>query len=283
MLMPIGQFASLTGLTVKALRHYDEIGLLRPERVDPETGYRLYAPSQLHSARLVRRLRALDVPLEEIRVVLEGGDLRAVLSAQLERIEARAERDALMADELRRLIGGEEDIVPKDVLYRIEVKEIPERDVMVIRERVRSAELPAWMSAAMAELFEYAGEQGIGPPFGASVAVDDDFVDAEAGLPVASPREPKGRIEARHEPAYRALVALQRGPYDAVHGVHRALWAAITDQGIEPAGEPRTVYLSDPADSLDPADNLVEVVWPVDVPAGWQPNLEIFTKPLPAP
>ena len=47
MQMQIGRFAHLTGLTVKALRHYDQIGLLRPAAVDPDTGYRTYAPEQV--------------------------------------------------------------------------------------------------------------------------------------------------------------------------------------------------------------------------------------------
>ena len=50
-LMPIGRFARLTGLTVKALRHYDEVGLLRPAAVDPDTGYRSYAPDQFDVRR----------------------------------------------------------------------------------------------------------------------------------------------------------------------------------------------------------------------------------------
>jgi DNA-binding transcriptional MerR regulator len=55
-LMPIGRFARLTGLTVKALRHYDEVGLLRPAAVDPETGYRSYAPEQVRRAETIRKL-----------------------------------------------------------------------------------------------------------------------------------------------------------------------------------------------------------------------------------
>src|SRR5205085_9242128 len=72
--MQIGRFSRLTGLTVKALRHYDEIGLLRPAAVDPETGYRTYTSEQVERAELIRTLRTLELPLDEITELLASGD-----------------------------------------------------------------------------------------------------------------------------------------------------------------------------------------------------------------
>jgi DNA-binding transcriptional MerR regulator len=72
--MQIGRFARLTGLTVKALRHYDEIGLLRPAGVDPETGYRSYEPEQAERAETIRMLRQLEMPLDDITRVLDSND-----------------------------------------------------------------------------------------------------------------------------------------------------------------------------------------------------------------
>ncbi len=68
--LTIGAFARLTGLTPKALRHYDAIGLLQPAAIEAN-GYRAYDRSQLGDGRTIRRLRELDVPLEDIRAVLE--------------------------------------------------------------------------------------------------------------------------------------------------------------------------------------------------------------------
>ena len=68
-LLTIGRFARLAGLSVGALRHYDELDLLRPARTDPFTSYRLYGRGQLETARLIVRLRDLEVPLDTIRAV----------------------------------------------------------------------------------------------------------------------------------------------------------------------------------------------------------------------
>src|SRR5436305_1655424 len=73
-LMPIGRFSRLTGVGVKALRHYDEVGLLVPATDDDETGYRFYSLDQVDRAEAIRLLRRLDMPLEEIRSTLVAGD-----------------------------------------------------------------------------------------------------------------------------------------------------------------------------------------------------------------
>lgn len=77
-LMSIGDFARASGLTPKALRLYDDSGLLEPAEVDPHTGYRWYAEQQLARARLVARLRLVGMPLARIRVVAGLGPAAAV-------------------------------------------------------------------------------------------------------------------------------------------------------------------------------------------------------------
>ncbi|MFD6421820.1 MerR family transcriptional regulator [Streptomyces sp. NPDC060198] len=68
-LLTIGTFAKASRLSPKALRLYDELGLLPPARVDPASGYRFYAPDQLERARLVAWLRRLGMPLARIQRV----------------------------------------------------------------------------------------------------------------------------------------------------------------------------------------------------------------------
>lgn len=108
-LVPIGGFARRSGLTVKALRHYDTLGLLSPARVDPVNRRRWYAPDQLDRARRIRRLRALDLPLAEIRAVLaapDGG--RERLIAYRRDVEARLTRDQRILHGLVHLIEGDD-------------------------------------------------------------------------------------------------------------------------------------------------------------------------------
>ena len=94
-LLPIGQFARLAGLTVGALRHYDEEGVLVPADVDPLTGYRRYRRDQLQMARAVAALRDLELSLPAIRALLEADDADdrgAILRDERLRLEARTAR-----------------------------------------------------------------------------------------------------------------------------------------------------------------------------------------------
>ena len=94
-LLPIGRFARLAGLSVGALRHYDELDLLRPADVDRFTGYRRYRRAQLDSARMIARLRDLEMPIDEIRELLATDDpdeRRRWLATHRGRVEARTFR-----------------------------------------------------------------------------------------------------------------------------------------------------------------------------------------------
>src|SRR3954468_8564493 len=94
-LTPIGRFARLSGLSVGALRHYDELDLLRPAETDGWTGYRRYRREQLETARTIARLRELEGPLAECGAVLavdDPGEGSRLLAAHLARIEARTNR-----------------------------------------------------------------------------------------------------------------------------------------------------------------------------------------------
>jgi len=113
-LLPIGRFARLAGLTVGALRHYDEVDLLRPADTDAFTGYRRYRRGQLETARTIARLRDLEVPLDEIAAVLSSADpaeQRRRLASHRARVEARTNRLHWTLHVLGRLSDGKEPIV----------------------------------------------------------------------------------------------------------------------------------------------------------------------------
>lgn len=117
-MLSIGRFADATGLTVKALRHYDEIGLLRPARVDPSNGYRYYDAAQIESAVTIRRLRALELPLDEIGALLEadGDTLRDRLAAHGYRVAEEVRDKHSLLIELSALVEGGDEQADVDVL-----------------------------------------------------------------------------------------------------------------------------------------------------------------------
>jgi len=113
-LMTIGRFARLTGLTVKALRHYDELGLLRPAAVDPDTGYRSYSSAQVGRAEAIRLLRRLEVPLDDISMLIateDPAEVRRVLIDHQRRTALRSAELKIVLQGLQPLIDGKEPVM----------------------------------------------------------------------------------------------------------------------------------------------------------------------------
>ncbi len=112
--LSIGRFSRLTGISIGALRHYDELDLLRPAEVDRFTGYRRYGRGQVDVGRAIARLRDLEVPLDEIREVLAVDDRvlqRRRVADHRSRIEARINRLQRVLHVLGQLSAGKEPIV----------------------------------------------------------------------------------------------------------------------------------------------------------------------------
>lgn len=131
--MTIGEFARRSRLSPKALRLYDDLGLLTPKRVDEASGYRFYSEAQLDRARLIVALRQLDVPLVEIGDLLDLSPHQAAdrLIALWEQAEQRhaSQRD-LVAVLAHRLKG----LTP--MTYDVATREIPRRHVLCLKRNV---------------------------------------------------------------------------------------------------------------------------------------------------
>jgi DNA-binding transcriptional MerR regulator len=106
----IGDFARATGLTIKALRHYDAVGLLSAGTVDLVSGYRYYSRAQQPTAQTIGYLRELGISIDEIRKAIAGGPegLRATLVRHRRRLEARQQKNGFAIHKLDRLLKGGE-------------------------------------------------------------------------------------------------------------------------------------------------------------------------------
>ena len=133
--MSIGEFARLSRLSAKALRLYDELGLLPPAQVDPDSGYRWYAAGQLDNARLVASLRQIGVPLAQIKVILslEPEAAAAQVGAYWAGTEAdHAARRDLAGYLVDRLTGK------RNVMYEVAVRDIPARSLLCLLRHASS-------------------------------------------------------------------------------------------------------------------------------------------------
>jgi DNA-binding transcriptional MerR regulator len=138
--MSIGEFARGSRLSAKALRLYDDLGLLPPARVDEGSGYRFYEPGQLEQARLIAALRQLQVPLVEIKAILPlepaqaAERVRVIWAATEAGHTARRALATYLIDEL----NGK-----RSLMYEVGTREIPERSLLCVKRNVAGVD-QAW-------------------------------------------------------------------------------------------------------------------------------------------
>jgi DNA-binding transcriptional MerR regulator len=140
-LMTIGEFSKCSRLSAKALRLYDELGLLPPAEVDARSGYRLYGPAQLEPARLISALRRLGFALADIRGVLGLG--RQAAAVRVAELWAHAEMEHNARKELAGYLVSQ--LNGKELfMYEVSTREIPGRTVLCLKRNVVGGDAAVW-------------------------------------------------------------------------------------------------------------------------------------------
>jgi DNA-binding transcriptional MerR regulator len=264
--LSIGDFSRASHLTVKTLRHYHEIELLVPAEVDPHTGYRRYGVDQLPTAQVIRRLRDLGMPLDDIRAVLSAPDLRARnarVAAHLTRLEEELGRTEAAIASLRDLVSPAAG-APHDIRLRA----TPATPAAAISEVVDAEDSGPWLQGALGELHATLAAQKIaaGGPAGGLFA-DDLFTHhrgrATIFVPCDTPVRPMGRVGHQVIPAAELAVIVHAGRPSEVDRAYGALASHVARHALAVDGPIREYYLVGPRDTPDETRWRTEVCWPV--------------------
>jgi DNA-binding transcriptional MerR regulator len=267
-LLSIGDFSRMTFLTVKALRHYHDVDLLAPARIDERSGYRFYRPEQVATARLIRRLRDLDLPVDEVRTVLAADDdesRNAVIVAHLDRMSRQLQETQETVDSLRRMLSGDEEEL--EVVHRTD----PETTVLAIRAVVAAEDAVGWWLEAFTELHRLlrtTGAERSGPD-GASFPTEfftEGRAEVQVFVPVTTAVPVSGRVEVATLPAARVAVATYDGPMVDLDSAYSAVGRAVLDEAVAADGPVVERYLPGAPVTRLPDDLLrhrTEVCWPV--------------------
>lgn len=263
-LLTIGQFSRMCWLSIKALRLYDESGLLHPAYVDPTTNYRYYRSDQAPVARAIAILRTLDMPLTEIRELVTESDadkVRVRLDAHRAFLEEHVRRDE---QKLRRV----ENFIKKGAVmtYDIKIKELEPTEVIGLTLETSPEGISTDSGATYERLYDVIGQEGItpaGPPRLVYHRMSEDSWTIECCAPVKGASDPPDGFVLRTFPGGRAAHALHVGPYDELGMAYREMEVWIDKQGLSTANPPFDVYLNDPSEVKDPTRFETEIVWPV--------------------
>jgi DNA-binding transcriptional MerR regulator/effector-binding domain-containing protein len=275
-MLSIGDFARLAGVSVRMLRHYDALGLLRPARVDPDTGYRSYTTAQLARVnRLVAlkdlgfsledcgRLLGDDVPVEQLRGMLRLR--RAELAAQIEADRSRLEQ----VEHRLRMIEKEHTMSSSVVLDPYTERDLPALHVVQRSSRVLDGQEVGAVVGPLFGQVEQAVKAAQLAPTGPSIGhytMDGDSMVAAAAYPVGPEvgheQASAAGLELAELPAQpRALVTTLRGPLGGIGEAWQTLSREVESRGLSFAGPCREVYHA--ADGSDPDHWVIELQQPV--------------------
>jgi DNA-binding transcriptional MerR regulator len=250
MRLKIGDFARLGQVTVQTLRHYDDLGLLKPEEVDTFTSYRYYTFEQLPrlhrilalkdfglSLEQIAQLLVQDLPLAELRgmLKLKQSELREQVQDQIDRlarIEARLQQ-----------IEQENEIPPYDVVVR-RVEPLLIASVRGFLPSYWDA-TPLWME--LAEKMSMAGITAAGPYFSIYHAVEPQ-IDTEACVPVTSAAREQSILQVYELSAIEQMACtIHHGPFTGLINGFTALFKWVDVNGYQMAGPDREIYLRHPS------------------------------------
>lgn len=264
-LVPIGRFSQITRLSIRMLRHYDEVGLLKPAMVDPGSGYRYYSLSQVGEAERIRLLRSLEMPLEEIRELLMAQDARAIQ----ERLEKHKNRLEGQIAQYQQVIAALENLEAHPLeTYPVQVRQEAAQLVLTQRLRTSFEAMKQNFGVVFGELFATLNRQGLrpmGPPFVLyhSLEFNEDDLEYEPGIPSERLAVAPVGLSTYELPSSPVLYTLHPGPYDNIERAYQAVTAWMQEHGHEAAGSPREVYLVGKGQVENPAEYRTELVWPI--------------------
>lgn len=270
-MLKIGEFSKVTRVTVKALRHYDETGLLKPSQVDAFTGYRYYSYAQLPRLYRIITLKNAGFSLAEIRSLVEiepqAADFRqmmqrkqAELQSELTAVQSKLTQVAAFLSIL--------DLEERYMDYSVIVKELPAVTVASLRTVIPNYQA---YHSLYPEMGAYMAEQGClcaEPEYCFTIYRDGEYrdhdIDVEICQAVVEAKSDSSRVQFKQVSAVpTAACVLHRGPYETIGLAYGALGQWTDQNGWQIVGPPRESYIDGIWNKENPHEWLTEVQIPV--------------------
>lgn len=266
-MLKIGEFAHLGGVSIRLLRYYDEISLLKPSQIDKWTGYRSYALDQLPRLNRILALKDLGLSLEQIAKLLDeqlpADYIRGMLKLK------QAELQQRVAEEQTRLQRVEERLRQIEQegrmsRYDVVIKRVEAQLVAGIRDKVET--FPD-VGPLIDEVIAYAasfGAVGYDAAIWHDIEREDGMIDAEALCFIERPIPESARVKVYELPAIAtAASTIHHGSYVNLTHAYAALLDWAEKQGYRITGPDREIYLEGGADQEDESF-VTEILFPVE-------------------
>lgn len=266
----IGDFSRLATISIRMLRHYDKLGLLKPQAVDNFSGYRYYSAQQINTANKIQKLKEMGFSLMVIKELLESGanmstlkDYFLVREAELRREQEKLAKQNLMLENAVKII--KEDMTKMN--YHVLLKEIPERYVASTRHHIDaySNEGQLWQ-VLFAEINQQKVKLAV-EPFSLAIFHDPEYkesnVDVEIQVAITGHYQDTELVKFKQVPKIQIASAIVNGSYEQMNKVMETIGQWIEDNQYQINGPMFNIYHVSPAQDPNPDNWVTEVCIPV--------------------
>lgn len=269
-MLKIGDFSKLSRISIRMLRHYDEIGLLVPKTIDDFTGYRYYGEDQLPIAGRITALKDMGFGLSAIGEILKNYDKPQALSEFLTVKQAEVQAEAAQMQHRLRLLETAIERLRKDetaMNYNVTLKTLPERYVASVRKIIPTydQEGSLWQT-----LMQEAAPQNLQIADNClSLAIfhDEGYKESDADVEIQC--TVKGNYQDTEHVVFKTTAAVEyasvtyKGSYEQLTAVNQAVAGWVNDNGYEFNGAMFCIYHVSPAQTQNPDELVTEVCYPV--------------------
>lgn len=261
----IGLFSKMNRVTIKALRHYDEIGLLKPAAIEKFTGYRYYTSEQLPLLHQILALREMGFTLDEIKKVQGGTPEKDLL------MQKRLELLKRIAQDTLRLSQVESYLVKNDgesAGYHVILKELPQVIVASLRTTIPNYDALFSVVPPMGAEMERLGCVCAVPEYCFNIYHDGEYretdIDVEICEAVTAVKEDSEMLKFKViDRVENAACVLHKGPYEGFPNAYNAILKWLERNGYEIIDHPRESYIDGAWNKDSAADWLTEIQFPV--------------------
>ena len=268
-MLKIGEFSKLSRVSVRMLRHYDEIGLLKPAEIDRFTDYRYYREDQLPTAGRIAALKDMGFSLADIVKILvvyeDREQLEQFFSARRKELTALSQDTAhklMLLDAAQKRLRKEENMS-----YNVTIKTIPERYAATIQMTIPRYEDEGMIWGKLTEetCRMYLIEDD--PCLCAVTYLDGEYkeenVEMMAWKTVKGSYPDTDHVKFRTLPGETVASCTYQGSYTLITDVYAAVVAWIEANGYEPDGPMFNIYHVSPHETKNPDEFVTEICYPV--------------------
>lgn len=263
----IGEFSKMAKTTIKALRYYDEVGLLKPEGVDPFTNYRFYTTKQLFELHRIQAYRQIGLTIDEIRGIQTGAQETDVLRKRKSELLTELEAGKEQLSRIEFMLSEKQE--GHQMAYQAIMKELPKCIVYSKEMTVPSYDSYFTLIPAIGEelLKRYPDIKCAVPEYCFIRYLDGEYKEknfrVEFCEAVAEKREDFGEIHFKEMPAITAVSIMHKGPYAELGNAYAFAFQWIEENGFLVTESPRENYIDGIWNTKEESQWLTELQIPI--------------------